>query len=246
MKKNGLYSIFTGLLLILALQSCNTDDGYFPDTSTILMATVQKEVGTPYPYFKLDNGKTMWVSIPEVPFTDLIPGQRVIGDFTIVEYNRDSFDYFVRLNNYSKVLTKQVINLTEYNRDSIGNSEILINSIWVGSYYLNVTFQINIPSIQKHLVNLVVNRLVAPEDDGYAHLEFRYNNQGDQAGSLVPGLVSFDLGGYGPSNTAYKGIKVKVNTIGDGEKDLIFNYSDTSGNEKELSYSDITDAQNIE
>ncbi len=211
------------------MQSCDNDNNNFSGNYIVAMATVAKEAGTVYPYFVLDNGKTVWVAASTVPYEGLSSGQRVIGNFTILSDDRDGFDYFARVNNYTPVLTKDVINLTEANEDSLGNSKTTITDIWIGADYLNVEFQMVYPSYRKHLVNLVNNRMIPVDGDGYAHLEFRYNDLGDTDGKLIPNIVSFRLGDYGPQNKALKGLKVKANTVKDGERIYTYDYPTGDG-----------------
>lgn len=226
MKKFSLYLVVALMFVIVTpvLQSCDDDDNHSLGNFMVAMATVQKEQGT-IPYFVLDNGKTISVSVSAVDYEGLESGQRVIGNFTILADNKDGFDYLARVNNYTVVLTKDVVNLTEENQDSIGNSKTTITDMWVGSDYLNVEFWMALPSAEKHMVNLVDNRMVVPDEDGYAHLEFRYNNMGDDKGKMIRGIVSFDLGDYGPLNKSLKGLKVKINSIKYGDKVYTYDYS---------------------
>lgn len=235
MKRLSLFVIMLILLggTIPVLHSCDNDDDYSLDNYIVAMATVAKESGTVYPYFVLDNKKTVWVAASAVVYEGLQPGQRVIGNFTILADDRDGFDYYARVNNYTLVLTKDVINLTEDNVDSIGNSKTTITDMWIGANYLNVEFWMVYPSYKKHMVNLVNNRMLPVDNDGYAHLEFRYNNMGDNKGKTIPGIVSFKLGEYGPSNKALKGLKVKVNSLKQGEKVYTYDYPDVSGGNDE-------------
>lgn len=234
MKKFSLY-MFVVLMfftVIPVLQSCDDNDGHSLGNFMVTMATVQKEQGSVYPYFVLDNGKTIWVSASAVAYEGLESGQRVIGNFTILADGKDGFDYLARVNNYTVVLTKDVVNLTEENQDSIGNSKTTITDMWVGADFLNVEFWMVFPSDEKHMVNLIDNRMVAPDEDGYAHLEFRYNNMGDEKGEMIRGIVSFDLENYGPSNKNLKGLKVKINSIKNGDKVYTYDYPEGESNEK--------------
>lgn len=228
MKKNHFLTIiFLSAAFIVGLTGCdsNTSSPSYGYGNLNAMATVEKETGTVYPYFVLDNEKTLWVAEPLVPFDKLTPGQRIIGNFTILSGAKDGFDYFVRLNNYSKVWTKEVINYTQSNKDSIGNDPFTLNKLWVGADYLNAEFLSSLPSSKEHMVNLVNNRLTPPIDDGYAHLELYYNSLEPSPGPQIPGILSFLLGEYGPTKKIYKGLKVKVNTRQEGEKTFTFNYS---------------------
>lgn len=229
MKKFALYLVFALMAFTPFLQSCDDDDSYSLNSYMIRMATVEKEAGTIYPYFVLDNGKTVWIAASQIYYEGLEAGQRVIVNITLLADNKEGFDYYARLNTYRPVLTKGVINLNEDNVDSIGNSKATITDMWVGADYLNVEFWMVRPSNESHMVNLVDNRMIAPDNDGYAHLEFRYNNMGDDKGSLTQKIVSFNLGDYGPVNKDLKGLKVKINSIKNGEKVLTFDYPEKDG-----------------
>lgn len=212
----------------------------------VRMATVQKNDGAIYPYFVLDNGKTVWITASAVYYENLPAGQRVIVNLTLLADEKEGFDYYARLNSYTSVLTKNVINLTEDNVDSIGNSKTTITDMWVGADYLNVEFWMVNPSKEKHLVNLVDNRMIAADNDGYAHLEFRYNNMGDENGRQYRKIVSFDLADYGPVNKDLKGLKVKINSIKNGEKVLTFDFKDNGGESTEPDVAKESSSENLQ
>ncbi|MEG2151603.1 MAG: NigD-like C-terminal domain-containing protein [Bacteroidaceae bacterium] len=220
------------------LQSCTQGDSYSLNTSITSMATVEKTQGTVYPYFLLDNGKTVWISIPMLSFQQLTPGQRVIGNFTLLNSQKDGFDYFARLNGYSLVLTKEIINLDLTNQTAIGNNPINFRAMWVGSHYLNVEFYVNAPNLLKQSINLVINRLVAPYDDGYAHFELRYNNLGNTTTPLVPGIISFDLGAFAPGNQGFKGLKILIKSIKNGLQEIVIGYPVKGSDGEEVNLGD--------
>ena len=122
-----------------------------------------------------------------------------------------------------KVPVQEVLSLNVENVDSIGNQVVQVRDIWPSDDYLNVRFMLNYPNPQKPILNLVFNEMIPLVDDGYAHLELRYNSNGS-AGRLVPGMVSFKLGKYGPSNSSLKGLKVLVKTSAGNEKTYTFSY----------------------
>ena len=223
MKKFNLYLLLFMLVFIPTLQSCDNDDGYSLDNFAIAMATVKTDAGNSV-YFVLDNGETLWPAASLVPFRELEDGTRIIGNFTILSDAQNGFDHFVRLNSYSKVLTKDIINLTEANKDSIGDDKVRITDMWVSDNYLNVEFDMNIPSVQKHRVNLVRNTMQNYTEDGYVHLEFRYNDMDDVTGYIARSIVSFRLGNSGPSNVNLQGLKVRINSAVNGETIIPIEY----------------------
>ena len=109
---------------------------------------------------------------------------------------------------------------------------------------MNIFFMQNLPSStdNKHRISLV-----RPQEDdalygedGYVHLELRYNNNGSQ-GRLVPGLVSFKLGSYSPENSELKGLKVLVRPVGGEEKTYIFSYPLTDKSTPDFNLLDLAE-----
>jgi len=231
MKKFNLYLFLILLSSTAIIQSCSDDDnstdlawsGKYP----IEMATVERETESSNPYFVWDNNESVLVTSSSVPYKSLETGQRILGSFTILATDTSKYDHEAHLNDYVKVLTKEVVELTEANNDSIGNSKSYITSIWMDNDYLNVEFWMVYPSYERHRVNLVKNTITPPdESDGYLHLEFRYNDMGDSQGTLWSSLVSFKLNTFGPSESSYipKGVKVKINSAPNGEKEITLDY----------------------
>lgn len=133
-----------------------------------------------------------------------------------------------------------IIGLNPDNMDSIGNMKVQIKDIWFSNEYMNVRFMLNFPNPQRPILNLVVNEMIPLVNDGYAHLELRYNNNGSQ-GRLVPGLVSFKLGSYSPENSELKGLKVLVRPVGGEEKTYIFSYPLTDKSTPDFNLLDLAE-----
>lgn len=221
------FQLMAGAILLLsgvfAFSACGNDESYPNSTVTIAMATVENQPQYDAPYFVLDNGEKLWVVQTSVPYRDLKTGERIFGNYTLLETGESGFAYNIRLNDYTMVPVQDIIDLNPDNVDSIGNTKVQIRDMWPSSDYLNVRFMLNFPSPQRPILNLVVNEMVPLVNDGYAHLELRYNNNGSQ-GRLVPGMVSFKLGSYSPENSELKGLKILVNPVGGEEKTYTFSY----------------------
>lgn len=215
--------IVVSILGITTFYACGNDDSTSSTTVEVGMATVEKLPQNDVPYFVQDNGSKLRVVQSLVPYQNLKAGERVFGSFTLLQPGEGGFNYNVRLNDYTMVVVQDVIDLNVDNADSIGNNRVQIRDIWPAADYLNLRFMLNYPGQKRPIINLVFNQMNPLENDGYAHLEIRYNNNGNQS-RLVPGLVSFKLGEYGPSNTALKGLKVLVNPLEGAEKTYTFSY----------------------
>lgn len=233
----GAVLLFSG---VFAFSACGNDESYPDSTVTIAMATVEKQPQYDAPYFILDNGEKLWVVQNAVPYRDLKTGERIFGSYTFLEAGESGFAYDIRLNDYAMVPVQDIIGLNPDNMDSIGNMKVQIKDIWFSNEYMNVRFMLNFPNPQRPILNLVVNEMIPLVNDGYAHLELRYNNNGSQ-GRLVPGLVSFKLGSYSPENSELKGLKVLVRLVGGEEKTYIFSYPLTDKSTPDFNLLDLAE-----
>jgi len=221
------------------LQSCD-DDGNSLGDWVQRMATVRVLGGDSF-YLETDNGQKLWIGAPINLSYQYRPveGQRVIINYTPLWEGDGDYDYTIKLNRIRNVLTKTIEDLTAANEEAIGDDKTNILDIWVGGNYLNVVFDYYAPRNKPHRVSLVRNTLVEPEEDGYIHLEYRYNDEDDVTNVLYLGRVSFYLGDYAPSLAAgtYKGIKIRVNDRNDGVKTLTYNFSNDN-DDKEVATTD--------
>ena len=225
MKKIKLLWMAMLTLMLPALQSCDDNDGYSLGDIAVDWATVRVVGGDTYS-LNADRWGTLWPAATAIPFYKPIDGQRVITYFNPLYDNYAGYDHAVKVEHNYNVLTKQVEDLTAENESEFGNDPVWVNKdmMWIGGGYLNVIFRQNLPVKEKHLVSLVRDmRATAAEgeDDGYIHLEFRYNTYDDVTARQANGAVSFNLNSL--DLTGKKGIKVKLNSVKDGETEVVFN-----------------------
>ena len=212
-------------LMLPALQSCDDNDGYSLGDIAVDWATVRVVGGDTYS-LNADRWGTLWPAATAIPFYKPIDGQRVITYFNPLYDNYEGYDHAVKVEHNYNVLTKQVEDLTAENESEFGNDPVWVNKdmMWIGGGYLNVIFRQNLPVKEKHLVSLVRDmRATAAEgeDDEYIHLEFRYKTYDDVTARQANGAVSFNLNSL--DLTGKKGIKVKLNSVKDGETEVVFN-----------------------
>lgn len=221
------FQFMSGAILLLigvfAFSACGNDESYPNSTVAIGMADVEKPPQYDAPYLVLDNGDKLWIVQSALPYKDLKSGERIFGNYSLLQTGESGFIYNIRLNDYTMVPIQNIIDLNPDNVDSIGNNKVVLRDMWPSSKYLNVRFMLNFPDPQRPILNLVVNQMIPAANDGYAHLELRYNNNGSN-GRLVSGLVSFKLGDYAPDGSELKGLKILVNTVSQGEKTYTFSY----------------------
>lgn len=113
----------------------------------------------------------------------------------------------VKMEGIQEVLTKEVEEMTVENEEEFGNDPILIyqGDMWLGGKFLNIIFRQNLPRSEKHRISLVENKIATepgepetPEtlsigEDGYVHLELRYNTYDDVTDYWGWGRVSYNL-----------------------------------------------------
>lgn len=227
-------NLFLGVLLfalIPVLQSCDDDDKY---TIGWDWATVQTTGGGDY----LLIGDRWGVIKPiatSIPWYKPVDGERVIAFFNPREDGSQSqeYDVAVKMEDIHSILTKEVEELTTENEEEFGDDPIVIyeGDMWIGGKYLNLIFRQDIPRSKKHRISLVENKKETAEplgEDGYVHLELRYNTYDDVTGYWGWGRVSYNLSDYYPqvdprddNNSEFKGFKVRINSKTNGERVLV-------------------------
>lgn len=220
MKRLNWFLLSMLLLLIPVLQSCDEGDGYSLGQLGGSWATVRVLSGNTY-YLESDSYGTLWPAASSVYGYRPVDGKRVSVLFNPLYDDFDGYDMAVKVEDITPILTEQVEELTEENEKEFGNDPftVLKKNIWIANGYLNMIYKQNAPVYKQHRVSLVRNTLLEPEDDGYVHLELRYNTFNDLSGWWVKGLVSFNLNTI--DFAGKKGLKLKLNSAISGETEEV-------------------------
>jgi len=123
-------------------------------------------------------------------------GDRVLVNFTILDDKVDDAGqitaYYVKINSTKKILTKGVLDITEANKDSIGNDPIIVQECWMANDLLN--FQLKYYGRnQIHFINLVKEPGELTASGQPFELELRHNKNGDAEEIPYTAFVSFKL-----------------------------------------------------
>ena len=197
----------------VTFQSCDDGDGYSLGDVAVDWATVNVKGAHVYD-FTGDRWGQIWPATTDYFWYSPIDGQRVILYFNPLYDNYpEGYDCSVKVLNIKEILTKPIEELTAENEETFGNDpvDIFEGNMWISGGYLNIIFNQNMPSKMKHLVSLVKNTTITPDQDGYIHLEYRYNTYADTTGYWRNGAVSFNLNSLEITSET-KGIKVKINS----------------------------------
>ena len=187
MKKITLWSLLAMVLLV----ACSDDEGSDPIFSKAgtINETDINEFGF---VVDLDNG--MKLSPVTLYYKgDVENEERVIATYTVIA-KTDIDSANVNMIDIEKIITKDILELTEQNQDSIGNDFIYTNkqSIWMSEKHLNILFEFY-GQDSVHLVNLV--RPIGKPVDGENRiiLELKHNDKNDRQTYIYQGIMSFNL-----------------------------------------------------
>ena len=215
---------WVGLCLILTLlpflQSCLNDSNAWPEDTSLALVTIrEKEADELINFsFVLDNGKTINpISDTNLSY-DAKDGQRAFAYIRLFDKKSvkadNNYDYNAEVFYIENILTKDIIELTTANADSIGNDYINITNLWAAQGYITMECQFYVQNnLIKHMLNLVHNtNYPIIDEEGYIGLECRHNAFYDFGTELREGIVSFKLDNVEDYLESAKGIKVYVNT----------------------------------
>lgn len=232
MKQRLTWLLMAGACLV-ALQACNKDNDheqYWISLATVVPHATQVP-GLNYE-LALDNGTGLNPVQSDVMSYVPKENQRALVWYNITgenDYHAPNKGYDIHVRHIRDLLTKDTIQLTAANADSIGNDPVRILNIWSGGDFMNIRFGYNYGSSTVHFINLVENTLVTPAADGKVYLEFRHNANGDTQQWGAKGLVCFRLKPYQLPGKDSVDFVIKVNDFtGDRTYTVTYNYASQS------------------
>ncbi len=178
------------VLLVMILPACNKDD-QLPQWTSI--GTIEKTDASLDEYTILLDGDERLIPNTTIENNNLEDGERVVVQYEIIE-ELGNDEYKVKVYDLDRILTKDIIQLTEAINDSIGNDPVFVKeeNIWIKNNYLNFIFSFY-GAYEMHRINLVKPYEITHTDDGKLILEFRHNSNNDFSSAVYKGVVSFNL-----------------------------------------------------
>ena len=220
MKKFNLFGVAFLLGMVALFQSCDDNDGYSIGDIGVDYVTMHVN-GNKELTFTGDEWGTMWPGAPAVIGVAPVDGQRALLFFNPLYDDFQGYDVAIKVENLYPILTKKVEELTAENNVEYGDDPVRITDAWVAGGYMNLIFHQRVPSKGPHRVSLVENTMKDYEDDGYIHLEYRYNTYGDTLrNEIIRSTVSYNLNSLDMKNK--KGIKMRIRSAVNGERELKF------------------------
>ena len=200
--KRIVFVIIIGFLFVFS--GCNNDEGYSLNDVWIGFGIVEN-----IDSYKIvmDDGEVLYPVAFEAqnPWYDynysgnnreIKEGDRVLVNFTVLYDKLDDkgkiVAYYVKVNSAKKILKKGILEITEENKDSIGNDPIIVKECWIANDLLN--FQLKYWGRNEiHFINLVKQPGVLNAAGQPFELELRHNNNGDSEEIPYIAYVSFRL-----------------------------------------------------
>lgn len=219
--------------LPFVFQSCNSDG---EEQLYALVSFVNSGIPGDFTAV-MDNGDKIYFS-DKGSYASYSPknGQRAVIYFTQFEDQVSGYKYNAKLLAVNEILTKDVITLTDPEKDTLGNLSIAFRAATISGGYLNIDFGVNHTSEAIHYFNVVDNRLeagdsdVTTDSDGYTVLEFRHKTKKEMTdmGQLVYTSACFRLNEYNPEFSGAKGIKLKYKDYDAVNQVVVIEYKGTT------------------
>lgn len=191
--KIGILFALVGILTF----SCSDDDGYSLGDFWVTTGTVVET--DDYFYVVTDGGDALWPSASNVSPGSVEDGMRILVNYTVLgdADDQEAYDYYVKINGISELLTKPIFNFDEDTseevKDSIGNDPVTITDTWFTDDYLNVQFEYGGGPGYIHFINLVKDTEDLETENGEIILELKHNKNNDPYNYLQWGIASIDI-----------------------------------------------------
>ncbi|WP_296260284.1 NigD-like C-terminal domain-containing protein [uncultured Phocaeicola sp.] len=209
-------------MLAMIQTSCDDSDGYSIGDIAYDWVTIHVESDGIYT-FTGDTWGTMYPAASSIWGYKIAEGTRGMLIFNPLFDDYYGYDVGIKPEQLRVFLTKTVEEIDDENENEYADHPAYLREAWIAGGYMNMLFDMKMPLKEKHRVSLVKHAdEPAIGDDGYIHLEYRYNTYGDTTDVFNPytEVVCYNLNTL-PLDKA-KGIKMKINHAVYGHQTLIF------------------------
>ena len=148
-------------------------------------------------------------------------GQRVLLNYSYLEEISPGYDHVIKVNGIAVITLGKLEGVNPVTIDTMTNKPIHLESAWIGSRYLNISFYMNFHST-KHSISLITDKSKVDEEEIFIY--FRHNDYGDPPGSMHKIIASFDLSNVLEEPDGDRQLIVNINSSNYGEKDYLLKY----------------------
>ena len=168
--------------------------------------------------FLTDQGKLL-VATPNDNSSPYAAGDRVLLNYTLLSTSENN--YTVRINGSSKIPLGKITLSDESAIQSSAKEPILLESVWLGSHYLNMLFYVNYKSAT-HKIGLLVDSTRLESDT--LRMYFIHDTNNDPPGYPTRAYLSFDLKDILGDPGKSRPVSVQINTSNYGDKTYELEY----------------------
>jgi len=174
-----------------------------------------------------DNKDTLYTSqtLSSSTFT-LTEGTRIYFTYTVLKEGTAADDYTkkISIEKIIKVPVNPIITLNSVNRDTIGNDNVAVYGLSIGSKYLNVDYGFYATGNKPHYFSLVYDA-EKQNVDGYTVFEFRHKDNDDLMSGSARDLRSYDLSTFQWTGTAPHKLIFRFKDYNSTVNDVKFEYT---------------------
>ena len=152
---------------------------------------------------------------------NLEAGQRVLLNYSYLTEKQTGYDYVVKVNGVGFITQGKLLEVDSITIDTIANKPVYMESVWIGSNYLNLSFYMNYNS-QRHSITLLTDKNKTGDDE--ISVFFRHNDNNDSPGYMHKVIVSFDLSTVLGLPTKNRKLILNINSDNYGQKDYQLTY----------------------
>jgi len=167
----------------------------------------------------LTDKNEMLIATPDANAKTYASGDRVLLNYTLL--STASGEYNVRVNGSAKIPQGKITLTNDPAIQSRANDPILLESVWLGSHYLNMQFYINYMSVA-HKIGLLVDSTRLESDT--LRMYFTHDTNNDPPGYPSHTYLSFDLKDVLGDTGKARPISVQINSSDYGNKTYEFEY----------------------
>ena len=214
MKKEIIIKWVLGIAIASFLFSCEDKTvDYGLDTYYLEIVTAQNENE-----FLSDYGNRIVATSDENKKT-YASGDRVLLNYTLLSASGSS--YTVRINGSAKIASGKLTLSNDSAINATDKEPIMLESVWLGSHYLNMQFYFNYKSTA-HKIGLLTDSTRLESDT--LRMYFIHDTNNDPPGYPIHTYLSFDLNNVlgAPGNA--RPVSVQINSSNYGNKTYDFEY----------------------
>ena len=206
------------ILIILLLPAACSEDKVVYDTGEYKVDLATVQINNDKQAFLLDNNELL---LSAGLHKNIEAGQRVMLNYSYLPETSSGYDYVVKINGITAITQSKLAEVNSETINTTANDPVRLESVWIGSHYLNIIFYINYHS-KKHSISLITDKAKTHEEE--VSIYFRHDNNDDPEGYMRKVIASFDLSDVLGEPVSDRRLLVDINSDKYGSKNCSLIY----------------------